>query len=196
MELDFNLFKIEYNKVAPKKGRILLAEPFLQDNYFKRSIVLLTEHSNEGAVGFVLNKPIDVKVNEVMEGFPFFDSDVCIGGPVSTNTVHYIHTLGDIIPNAVHVVDNIYWGGDFDFVKNLIKEGELNSDQIRFFLGYSGWHAGQLENELEQNSWLITEIHSSLIMKHSNSNVWKTTLSQLGEKYKIWSDFPENPGLN
>ena len=196
MELDFNLFKIEYNKVAPKKGRILLAEPFLQDNYFKRSIVLLTEHSNEGAVGFVLNKPIDVKVNEVMEGFPFFDSDVCIGGPVSTNTVHYIHTLGDIIPNAVHVVDNIYWGGDFDFVKNLIKEGELNSDQIRFFLGYSGWHAGQLENELEQNSWLITEIHSSLIMKNSNSNVWKTTLSQLGEKYKIWSDFPENPGLN
>ncbi len=196
MELDFNLFKIEYNKVAPKKGRILLAEPFLQDNYFKRSIVLLTEHSNEGAVGFVLNKPIDVKVNEVMEGFPFFDSDVCIGGPVSTNTVHYIHTLGDIIPNAVHVVDNIYWGGDFDFVKNLIKEGELNGDQIRFFLGYSGWHAGQLENELEQNSWLITEIHSSLIMKNSNSNVWKSTLSQLGEKYKIWSDFPENPGLN
>ncbi|HEX2937172.1 MAG TPA: YqgE/AlgH family protein [Bacteroidales bacterium] len=196
MELDFNLFKIEYNKVAPKKGRILVAEPFLQDNYFKRSIVLLTEHSGEGAVGFVLNKPIDVKVNEVMNGFPYFDSDVCIGGPVSTNTVHYIHTLGDIIPNAVHVVDNIYWGGDFDFIKNLIKEGGLNSDQIRFFLGYSGWHAGQLENELEQNSWLITEIKSSLIMKHSTSNVWKTTLSQLGEKYKIWSDFPENPGLN
>lgn len=196
MELDFNLFKIEYNKVAPKKGRILVAEPFLQDNYFKRSIVLLTEHSSEGAVGFVLNKPIDVKVNEVMNGFPYFESDVCIGGPVSTNTVHYIHTLGDIIPNAVHVVNDIYWGGDFDFVKSLIKEGGLNSDQIRFFLGYSGWHAGQLENELEQNSWLVTEIKSSLIMKPSTSNAWKSTLSQLGEKYKIWSDFPENPGLN
>lgn len=196
MELDFNLFKIEYNKVAPKKGRILVAEPFLQDNYFKRSIVLLTEHSSEGAVGFVLNKPIDVKVNEVMNGFPYFDSDVCIGGPVSTNTVHYIHTLGDIIPNAVHVVDDIFWGGDFDFVKSLIKEGGLTNGQIRFFLGYSGWHAGQLENELEQNSWLVTEVKPSLIMKHTTSNVWKSTLSQLGEKYKIWSDFPENPGLN
>jgi putative transcriptional regulator len=196
MELDFNLFKIEYNKVAPKKGRILVAEPFLQDNYFKRSIVLLTEHSSEGAVGFVLNKPIDVKVNEVMNGFPYFDSDVSIGGPVSTNTVHYLHTLGDIVPNAVHIVDDIYWGGDFDFVKSLIKDGGLSGDQIRFFLGYSGWHAGQLESELEQNSWLVTEINSSLIMKRSTAGIWKTTLSELGEKYKIWSDFPENPGLN
>lgn len=196
MDLNLNLFKIEYNKVAPKKGRILVAEPFLQDNYFKRSIVLLTEHSEEGSVGFVLNKPIEIKVNEVMNGFPVIDAEVSIGGPVSTNTVHYIHTLGEAVPNAVHVFENIFWGGDFEFIKGLIQTGELKPDQIKFFLGYSGWHAGQLENELEQNSWLITEIKAQVIMQSSNANIWKSTLSQLGEKYKIWSNFPENPGLN
>lgn len=195
MELDFNIFKIEYNKVAPKKGRVLVSEPFLQDTYFKRSLVLLTEHSNEGAVGFVLNKPLEVKVNEVMNDFPISPSSVSIGGPVSTNTIHYLHTLGDIIPNSVHVLGNIYWGGDFDAIKGMIRAGEISPDQIRFFLGYSGWHAGQLENELAQNSWLITEIKPAQIMK-PNTNIWKNTLSQLGEKYKIWSNFPENPSLN
>ncbi len=195
MELDFNIFKIEYNKVIPKKGRVLVAEPFLQDTYFKRSLVLLTEYSEEGAVGFVLNKPLDVKVNEVMNDLPFTKEHVSIGGPVSTNTVHYIHTLGDTIPNSVHVIDNIYWGGDFDFIKHMVQIGEIQPGQIRFFLGYSGWQAGQLENELEQNSWLITEIGAQSIMS-PNAKIWKTTLSQLGDKYKIWSNFPENPGLN
>ncbi len=195
MELDFNIFKIEYNKVAPKKGRVLVSEPFLQDTYFKRSLVLLTEHSEEGAVGFVLNKPLEVKVNEVMNDFPISQASVSIGGPVSTNTIHYLHTLGELIPNSVHVLDNIYWGGDFETVKEMLRAGEISPDRIRFFLGYSGWHAGQLENELEQNSWLITEIKPTQIMK-PNSNIWKNTLSQLGEKYKIWANFPENPSLN
>jgi putative transcriptional regulator len=195
MEPDFDIFKIQYNKVSPKKGRILVAEPFLQDTYFKRSIVLLTEHSSEGSVGFVLNKPLDIKVNEVMDAFPPFNASVSIGGPVSTKTIHYIHTFGELIPNSVHVVNNIYWGGDFEYIKVLIREGQLNADQIRFFLGYSGWHAGQLDNELQQNSWLVTEVPSAIIMQ-PKSNAWKNTLSQIGEKYKIWADFPENPGLN
>jgi len=195
MELDFNIFKIEYNKVLPKKGRVLVSEPFLQDTYFKRSLVLLTEHSPDGAVGFVLNKPLDVKVNEVMNDFPFSNATVSIGGPVSTNTVHYLHNLGDIIPNSVHILDNIYWGGDFEFVKHLVKTGKIKSEQIRFFLGYSGWQAGQLEKELEQNSWLVTEIEPGKIM-NPNNNLWKNTLSQLGEKYKIWANFPENPSQN
>lgn len=195
MELDFNIFKIEYNKVKPRRGRVLVSEPFLQDTYFKRSLVLLTKHSEEGAVGFVLNKPLEVKVNEVILDFPEFDASVSIGGPVGTNTIHYLHTLGDLIPNSVHVFGDIFWGGDFEAIKTLIGEGQIKSDQIRFFLGYSGWNEGQLENELEQNSWLVTEIKPLNIMK-PNNNIWKHTLSQLGEKYKIWANFPENPGFN
>jgi putative transcriptional regulator len=195
MELDFNIFKIEYNKVVPQRGRVLVAEPFLQDTYFKRALVLLTEYNSEGSVGFVLNKSLDVNISEVIEDFPDFEATVAIGGPVSTNTIHYLHTLGNIIPNSEHVFGNVYWGGDFDVIKEMIETGQINRNQIRFFLGYSGWQAGQLENELNQNSWLVTEVNSSGIMVY-NSNIWKETMNTLGEKYKIWSNFPENPGFN
>ncbi len=195
MELDINIFRIEYNKVAPKKGRVLVSEPFLKDTYFKRSLVLLTEHSNDGAVGFVLNKPLDIKASEVINDFPSFDASVSIGGPVSTNTIHYLHTVGNLIPNSIHILENVYWGGNFEIMRNLIRSGEINSVQIRFFLGYSGWQAGQLENELDQNSWLVTEINQSQIMNVSE-NLWKNTVNQLGEKYKIWQNYPENPSLN
>jgi putative transcriptional regulator len=195
MELDFNIFKIEYNKVEPKRGRVLIAEPFLQDSYFKRSLVLLTEYTPEGSVGFVLNKTLDVAINDVIEDFPKFDATVSIGGPVSTNTIHYIHTLGDLIPNSEPVYGNVYWGGDFDIVKNMIQAGEIYPSQIRFFLGYSGWQAGQLEKELNQNSWLVTEVNPSEIMEF-NANIWKKTVHTLGDKYQMWANFPENPGLN
>jgi len=195
MNSEIDYFKIETNNLAPQKGKILIAEPFLNDVYFKRSIVFLTEHNDEGSIGFVLNKPVNLQINEVINDFPLFDSNISIGGPVSTNTVHYIHTLGDIIPNSVPVCANIYWGGDFDFIKHLFQMGEIKEGQIRFFLGYSGWQAGQLENELEQNSWMITEVAPAAIM-NPNNKLWKNTLSQLGDKYKIWADFPENPGLN
>jgi len=195
MELDINIFKIEYNKVAPKKGRVLVSEPFLKDTYFKRSLVLLTEHSIDGAVGFVLNKPLDIKASEVINEFPTFDASVSIGGPVSTNTIHYLHTVGNLIPNSVHIMENVYWGGNFEIMRELIRSGEINAVQVRFFLGYSGWQAGQLENELNQNSWLVTDINQSQVMGVSD-NLWKNTVNQLGEKYKIWQNYPENPSLN
>lgn len=195
MELDFNIFKIEYNKVEPLRGRVLVAEPFLQDTYFKRSLVLLTEYTPDGSIGFVLNKTLDVAINEVIEDFPEFNATVGIGGPVSTNTIHYLHTLGDIIPNSEHVFGNIYWGGEFEVIKEMIAAKEIHPSQIRFFLGYSGWQSGQLENELKSNSWLVTEVKPNDIMVY-NTNIWKETMITLGEKYKIWSNFPENPGLN
>jgi putative transcriptional regulator len=195
MELDINIFKIEYNKVVPKKGRVLVSEPFLKDTYFKRSLVLLTEHSIDGAVGFVLNKPLAIKASEVINDFPEIDAGVSIGGPVSTNTIHYLHTVCKLIPNSLQILDNIYWGGNFEIMRELIRSGEINESQIRFFLGYSGWQAGQLENELDQNSWLVTEINQSQIMNVSE-NLWKNTVNQLGDKYKIWQNYPENPSLN
>ncbi len=195
MDLDYNFFNANTN-IHPNKGRILISEPFLQDNYFKRSIVLLTEHTEEGSVGFVLNKPINVKVSDVIKDFPKINSVVSLGGPVNTNTIHYLHTLGDIIPNSIQVLDNIYWGGDFDIVKQLISSGNIGNEQIRFFLGYSGWRAHQLEDELEENSWVVAEIEPREVMTPNNKNFWKNSLKKLGKKYELWSNFPENPQMN
>lgn len=195
MNLEYNFFETD-NEMSPAKGKILISEPFLQDNYFKRSIVLLTEYSSEGAVGFVLNKPVNMQANDVINDFPETDALISLGGPVNTNTLHYLHTLGDIIPKSVKVFENIYWGGDFDVVKKLIESGNLGKEQIRFFLGYSGWHADQLENELADNAWVISELDPEEIMAPISKHFWKTTLRKMGKKYEMWSNFPENPQMN
>jgi putative transcriptional regulator len=195
MQIHYNFFQTE-NTLLPQKGRILISEPFLMDNYFKRSIVLITEYSEEGTVGFVLNKPLNMKANEVMTDFPSIDASVSIGGPVQTNTLHYVHTLGDIIPGSVKVLENIYWGGEFKVIKKLLDTGTLNNDNIRFFLGYSGWQSNQLEDELNENAWVVAEIKPEEIMSPMNKLYWNQTLNRMGKKYQMWANFPENPHMN
>lgn len=195
MQIHYDFFKVENENMAPRQGRVLISEPLLNDSYFKRSVVLLTEHSENGSVGFVLNKPIDLTIQDVIKDFPEFDSKLYVGGPVGKDTVHYIHTLGELIPNSVHVKDNIYWGGDFDRVRESISEGLIQPSQIRFFLGYSGWSPKQLEGEIENNAWVISEVEGSWIMS-PDQNMWKEVLNNLGNPYKIWTNCPENPALN
>jgi putative transcriptional regulator len=195
MQIHYDFFKIENENMAPRQGRILISEPLLNDSYFKRSVVLLTEHSENGSVGFVLNKPIDIPITDIIKDFPSFDTTLYVGGPVGKDTVHYIHTLGDLIPDSVHVKDDIYWGGDFERVKELIRGGMIQPFQIRFFLGYSGWSPKQLEGELENNAWLVSEVGSSEIMK-PDEDMWKKILQNLGSRYKSWTNCPENPTMN
>ncbi len=196
MNSEIDYFKIETNSLAPEKGQVLIAEPFLNDLYFKRSIVLLTEHSEDGTVGFVLNKPVNLRITEIISDFPDFDANISIGGPVNTNTIHYIHTLGKLIPNSVFVKENLWWGGDFDAVKYLIQKGNIQKEQIRFFLGYSGWMPNQLKGELMQNSWLVGNLDSYKIMNHNMNTLWQDTLKAMGSKYKMWINSPENPSMN
>jgi len=194
MDLDF--FKIEHNDIKPDKGYVLISEPFLGDIYFKRSIVFITEHNNDGTVGFVLNKPVGVNVSEVINNFPGIDSPVTMGGPVGMDSIYFIHTLGGIIPNSIHVYENIYWGGDFDHLKKLINEGKIDDNQVRFFVGYSGWEPQQLDKEINENSWLVTKIDPEIIMSTYSEDMWKNSLQNLGKKYQVWSNYPENPMLN
>ncbi|MFW6095236.1 MAG: YqgE/AlgH family protein [Bacteroidota bacterium] len=195
MQIDYDFFKVENDNLTPQRGRILISEPLLNDSYFKRSVVYLTEYSANGSVGFVLNKPIDLSPNEVVKDFPKFNAPIYVGGPVAKDTIHYLHTVSDLIPNSVHVQGNIYWGGDFEKVKELISEGMITPDQIRFFLGYSGWSPNQLDEELKNNAWLVSELEASKIMA-PDRDLWEKVLQELGNKYKIWTNCPENPAFN
>jgi len=159
-------------------------------------LVLITEHDENGSVGFVLNKPININIEDVLPDYPFEDFSISLGGPVSTNTLHYIHTLGEKIPNSIKIFDNIYWSGDFDVLKKLIDEDKVKPNELRFFLGYSGWTEKQLEEEISQNSWLVTNVESRKIMVPNMDTIWKEALQALGGKYKMWVNSPENPGMN
>ncbi|MDX9882352.1 MAG: YqgE/AlgH family protein [Prolixibacteraceae bacterium] len=196
MNLNSDIFRIKTNNVEPEKGRILIAEPFLPGSYFNRSIILLASYSEKGAVGFILNKPVDFPIRDLFDDLPGFDTEVYLGGPVSTDSVYFIHSLGDRIPGSTHIKETLYWGGDIDVLKDQIRSGAVATSQIRFFIGYSGWAPGQLEEEIRENSWLVSEMRQSEVMRNSEQELWEEAVKAVGGKYSLWLNYPENPSLN
>ena len=196
MKEELDLFTILPEDKIPEKGKILISEPFLADSFFNRTIVYLADHNTEGSVGFILNKKLEIKVSEAISGFEGWEEYLSMGGPVAPDTLHYLHSMGDMIPKSVWVDNNIFWGGDIDFIRMMIRSGKLDSNQIRFFLGYSGWSAGQLERELKENSWVIARISTDIVLNNQINNTWKRVLRSLKNKYRMWADFPESPDMN
>ncbi|MBK7940012.1 MAG: YqgE/AlgH family protein [Lewinellaceae bacterium] len=174
-----------------KSGQILLAEPFMQDPYFRRAVVLLCEHHEEGSLGFILNKSIDMGVNDLMGEFPKFDAEVFYGGPVQTDTLHYVHNLGEVLDESVKVSDGVWWGGDFDKLKFLITSGLVEPANIRFFVGYSGWSSGQLGEELEYGSWVAAPMDANYAFKTQPTRLWSQAMYNKGDIYEIIADMPE-----
>ncbi len=195
-KLNDKYLNFKYNNVVPSAGSLLISDPLLEDNFFRRSVILITEHGDDGSIGFMINKPVDIMIKDVIEDLQNINERIFFGGPVNTNTVHFLHSYGEIVPNSVKVCEGVYWGGDFDSVKELIRLNGYNSSRIRFFIGYSGWSIGQLDEELKQNSWIVTDFDPDLVLKHAIKDMWYDTLNRLGEKYKIWANAPISPGLN
>ena len=191
-----DIFKIRDNNIEPHRGCILISDPFSQDLYFKRSVVLLTEFNENGAIGFILNKPTQEQLKDILEGFDDIKIEVSLGGPVSTDMIHFIHTLGEDVPLSVNVFNDLYWGGDFNIIKEKAAKGLLNDDNIRFVVGYSGWQPLQLEKEIKDNFWLVSDFKVSEIMTLGDQDLWKYSLNKLGDSYKHWLNFPEDPYLN
>ena len=184
------------SRLKPKKGRLLIAEPsILNDDSFNRSIILLTEHSKNNSIGFILNKPLGYTVNDLI---PEIDCPFTVyqGGPVEQDNLYFVHKIPNLIPDSIEVDKGIYWGGNFDSLKELLNSQELKSSDIRFFLGYSGWETSQLENELKTDSWFVSENDYSNIFATDNSTIWKNKLLQKGGKYKIWANAPSDIQLN
>lgn len=175
-------------------GDLLIAEPFMKDPNFRRSVVLICDHNENGSFGLNLNIPIrNLVMGDIINDFPAPELIVYEGGPVSPNTLHYIHKDGSV-PNAIKIKAGYYWSGDFDYIKDSIQYGKINLNDIRFFIGYSGWGEGQLNEELEGNSWIVCKTYTDYL-KESNS-LWKDILKHMGGNYKIVSSFPEDPMLN
>lgn len=183
--------------VKPKKGILLIAEPALTgDVSFNRSVVLLAEHNEEGSVGFILNKPLDYHVSDLITEITV-PLQVFNGGPVEQDNLYFIHKVPHLIDNSVEISDGIYWGGDFDKTIELINQEVITEKDIRFFLGYSGWASLQLDQELLSKSWiLVPNQYESDIIQKSTKAFWKEHMLELGGDYLLWSNAPENPSLN
>ncbi|NLU39235.1 MAG: YqgE/AlgH family protein [Bacteroidales bacterium] len=190
-----DIFRIKTNDVAPKKGRVLIAEPFLPGSYFNRSIIFLVNHSSDGSVGFILNKPVDFPIPEFYNEFPDYTDPIFVGGPVDIESLYFIHRYGQLIDDSVHIMGDLYWGGDFNQLKDLINKGKIDPNHVRFFLGYSGWDKGQLKEEIDEDSWLVADIPPAFVMGDT-TELWKEMVKKIGGIYSLWENYPENPTLN
>ena len=184
------------NKLKPGKGKLLISDPFLHDPSFKRSVILLIEHNQEGSVGFILNKPVDIKLNDALEEFPKFDTNLYFGGPVQKDSLYYIHTMGNSIIDSIEIYDGLYWGGNFEALKILIKTNEVKASDLRFFIGYSGWGSDQLDKELKEKSWIVAPSKTEHIMDTNPEKLWNSILKDMGKDYAMLANFPEHPSLN
>lgn len=180
----------------PEKGSLLVAEPFLGDPNFDRSVVLLTEHNADGSVGFVINKPLDLMLDEIVIGFPHLEAGIYHGGPVQQDNLYFIHRKGDLIPGSQLIKGDLYWGGDLEPLKEMIRCGLIGPTDIRFFLGYSGWGFGQLSSEISDNSWLVIKNEVVDVFQDAPNTMWKKILMEVGGRYPLWANSPMDPSLN
>jgi putative transcriptional regulator len=183
-------------KKTPVKGSILLSEPFLKDPNFSRSVVLLTEHNGDGSIGFILNKPLTYRLNQIVDDFPAFDAPVFMGGPVQRDSLHFIHRIEALAEEGDEVAPGVFWGGDFEKLKRMIRLGLVRSDDIRFFVGYSGWAPKQLENEMEMKSWILSNKGDKFAFADTAESLWGEILQAMGGKFREMAHYPTDPSLN
>lgn len=184
------------NPLAPARGRLLVSGPFLPDPYFRRTVVLLCEHDDEGSFGFVLNRSMDMHVSDLVPRMGAIHARVHMGGPVHSDNLYFLHTLGTHVTGSTPVVDGVRVGGDHEQLRDLLAADPKLVNHVRFFVGYAGWSAGQLERELEERSWFVAPGDKRSIMAADSSDLWRTTLRRMGTAFAAIANFPEDPGLN
>jgi putative transcriptional regulator len=182
-------------KLPPKKGRLLLAEPFMLDDHFSRTVIYLCDHNKDGSYGFIVNNKLNLKLNDIITDEDLPSLDVFYGGPVHATSLFYIHKMGDILNESIEISDDIFTGGDFNQIIEFLNLGILDKNKIKFFLGYSGWSKNQLSSEINSHSWIVSELKKEDIFKNNN-DLWRNVLVNKGGQYKAIANFPLNPSDN
>ena len=182
--------------IDPAAGVLLIADPFLKDPNFMRTVVFLTEHREDGSIGFVVNRQYENTLDELLPEIAGHKLPVFYGGPVQMNTIHFLHRYPEEIPGGIEIMEGVFWGGDFDSVIELINSGDADPSRIRFYIGYSGWSAGQLTVEMEEKTWLTVEATADLLFHENAEDIWKDSLKHLGGEYEMMINFPIDPQLN
>lgn len=173
-----------------KAGSVLLSEPFLPDANFERTVILVAEHNKNGTVGFVLNKPSETLLGELLPDTQS-QQPIYIGGPVSNNTLHVLHNVESV--GGEFIVKNLFWGGDIDE----LLETKKATPWMRFFAGYSGWMSGQLDTELKEGAWIVCDqVNLDVILNFDDQQMWRESVRGLGGRFKIYSNYPVDPRLN
>lgn len=179
-----------------EKGILLIANPFLKDANFLRTVVLICNHEEQGTFGLTLNKRLPLTLAEILPEVTNSSLPVYLGGPVQPDTLHFLHQYPDLIGDGIEVGNNVFCGGNFESLKVLLAGNRLDPDKVKFFLGYSGWSEGQLDTELQEDSWLTVASSQRLIFQVEPEDIWKESLKEKGGQYELLINYPLDPQLN
>jgi putative transcriptional regulator len=182
--------------ISPGEHTLLIADPFLKDNHFTRSVVYLCSHDKEGSFGFSLNKIFEYNLNDLVENVQLPNIPIYVGGPVGNDALHFLHRYPELISDSQKISEGLYWGGNFKDVVSLIHAGHYDPNKLKFFVGYSGWGANQLQEELNDKTWLIAEADTNIVFETSCENVWKESVKKLGKDFREIINYPIDPQLN
>jgi putative transcriptional regulator len=178
-------------------GTLAISAPMMQDPNFRRTVVLICEHQpGKGSFGLVLNRELDMHLGDVLDGPFAYNPSLYLGGPVQRETLHYLHTRTDDVPGGLPLPGGVTWGGNFERVQQLAQTGDASADALRFFLGYSGWGPGQLEDELDDEAWILAPSAADLIFDVAPDDLWRTVLRRMGGEYAVLANFPDDPRMN
>ncbi len=191
-----SFFHVRPSKIPPSSGKILLAEPLMQDPYFSRSVILIVDNNETGAFGLILNNPTDFSIQDLDPTLVNAKTTIYWGGPVEEGSLFFIHTLGNLIPDSHAVANGIYCGGNWEIIKEMIDDNILNEQNFRLFLGYSGWTEKQLDDEINRKSWVVSQIDSKMIFETPSKELWNASVTKLGNQYVHWMHIPESPEFN
>ena len=154
-------------------GTVLISLPTLDDSFFEKTVVFITEHNEKGAMGFIINKSFPRTLNDLIEfndSVPFPLSD---GGPVEREHLYFVHRRPDLIEGSINIIDTIQLGGDFKQAITHLNNNTLSEKDIKIFIGYCGWDPQQLEGEIEEGSWLVTDAGSQIIFTSQTIPLWE-----------------------
>lgn len=179
-----------------RTGMLLIANAELQDQNFRRTVVLLCEHNASGTFGLILNRPLELGMMDIIDDYTGENLPLHWGGPVQPNTVHVLHRYGNLVSDSTEVANGVYWGGDYAQIKSLIQTKQVSSQGFKFYLGYSGWGEGQLEEEMAGRSWYLFPADSHTVFEEDVTRMWSRVLRKKGGDYAIVAMFPPDPQLN
>lgn len=184
-----------------ESGSLLAAAPDMLDPNFMHSVVLIIQHTHEGAYGLVINRPSPITVNLLFSEHPVLSKQrfpVHSGGPVGLDTLQFLHTVPELIPGGTELAPGLHLGGDLDALAELIAaDPDRAADCVRLLLGYSGWGAGQLEEELVRGSWVPAPLAEvGWIFQGDPQGVWRRVIRSLGGHARGLEDLPPDPSWN
>ncbi len=178
-----------------KTGKLLIAEPFLSDPNFARSVILLCEHGDEGSVGFILNRCTQLTLGDLLPELYTPLLNIFQGGPVQLDTLHMLHRMPEVF-GGNEIQPGVFWGGSYEALQQTVMENTYQPIDLRLFVGYAGWAPGQLEKEIQEGAWLVSDLQQNILFETDVENVWKAAVKSLGKDFEHLLNLPLNPQLN